>query len=237
MAQELNENGEARKMHDRLDETRWALSEKVGALQDHVKDSVQSTRDSVQDTLQSVKRSVQDSLQSLKTTFDIPRQTREHPWCMLSGSVFLGVFLSHLTDRSKSAENGSNGRGKMGGGGAGGASRWSMAGGQMPRRETPATGMAGPTPIPPAAAPSSPDEPNMKQRLTLQFKDEISKVQKMAIGVGVGIFRDWIKKAMPSIAAKLEDVIDSATSKMGGEPVDGPVLRQGRNGHGETDER
>jgi hypothetical protein len=42
---------------------------------------------------------------------------------------------------------------------------------------------------------------------------------------------------MPSLASRLEEVIDSATSKIGGEPIPGPVLRRGHNGHhdGEAD--
>lgn len=209
MAQEIDENDEAKRIHDRLDETRNALSEKLEALQDRMKDTVDTTRETVEETMRTVKQSVQDTLQSIKSTFDIKLQTQKHPLCMLSSSVFLGVFLSHLSDRRPAAGHDRSTRK------ASGAAKTDPVASTMADSAQPAGG------------------PSLKQRLASQFHEELTKVQGLAIGVGAGIFRDWVKKAMPSIAAKLEEVIDSATSKMGGEPVEGPVLRKSHNGHGE----
>lgn len=218
MAQEINENNEAQQIHHQMAETRLALSEKVGALQDRMKDTVDTTRETVEDALHSVKQSVQDTLQSVKSAFDIRKQTQKHPWCMLGSSVFLGVFLSHLTGRRTSWSDDAKTREAESASLGDTASAWSAAASSRPRVD---------------AVPESSAGPSLKQRLASQFQEEIAKVQRVAIGVTAGIFRDWIKKAMPSIATKLEDVIDSATSKMGGEPIRGPVFRQGHNGHNE----
>jgi len=84
-----------------MEETREALSEKIGALEDHVLNTVQGTTqavsatvekvaDAVQSTVSSVKEEVGKSVESVKRTFDLRRQMDEHPWAMLAGSVALG---------------------------------------------------------------------------------------------------------------------------------------------------
>jgi ElaB/YqjD/DUF883 family membrane-anchored ribosome-binding protein len=215
MAQEMNPDREARHIQGQLDATRSALSEKLEALQDRMKETVDTTRDTVEETMRSVKQTVQDTVQSIKQTFDVRYQTQKHPWCMMGAAVFLGVFMSHLTRRRKSEQE---------------KAREEAAASDPVRNWTqPARGRMSEMQPPPAA-------PSLRQRLASQFHDELSKLQSVAIGAGAGIFRDWVKQAMPSIAEKLEEVIDSATSKIGGEPVAGPVLRRGHNGHHDDDD-
>jgi ElaB/YqjD/DUF883 family membrane-anchored ribosome-binding protein len=213
MAQEMNPDEEAREIQDRLEETRSSLSEKLETLQDRMKDTVDTTRQTVEQTMESVKQTVQDTLHSIRQTFDIKHQTQKHPWCMMGTAVFLGVFMSHLTGRSRRGEA----RAKSGGAAeTDPVKNWTQPSQGRMNIESPA-----------------PAGPSLMQRLGSQFHDELSKLQSVAIGAGAGIFRDWVKKAMPSLAAKLEEVIDSATSKIGGEPVAGPVLRRSHNGHGD----
>ena len=59
-----------------------------------------------------------------------------------------------------------------------------------------------------------------------------SQVKQMAIGYGIGLVRDVLKDALPTLGEKVEQVMDSATHKMGGEPVHGRVM--GEEHHDQT---
>jgi ElaB/YqjD/DUF883 family membrane-anchored ribosome-binding protein len=56
------------------------------------------------------------------------------------------------------------------------------------------------------------------------FDEEIQMVKGLAIGVAAGLLRDGLKEAMPSLAAELDQVVNSATRKLGGHPIEGPIL-------------
>jgi hypothetical protein len=51
------------------------------------------------------------------------------------------------------------------------------------------------------------------------FHDEIAKVKGLAIGYAMGLATVAIKDAMPHWAAQIEGVMDSVTTKLGGEPA------------------
>ena len=56
------------------------------------------------------------------------------------------------------------------------------------------------------------------------FDEEIQMVKGLAIGVAAGLLRDGLKEAMPSLADELDQVVNSATRKLGGHPIHGPIL-------------
>jgi hypothetical protein len=57
-----------------------------------------------------------------------------------------------------------------------------------------------------------------------QFGDEIGKVKEVAIGYLASVARDLIKEAVPNLGQQVQEIMDSATTKLGGQPVPGPVF-------------
>ena len=51
-------------------------------------------------------------------------------------------------------------------------------------------------------------------------------VKELAIGYAAGVLRDMIKEALPAVKEQVQKVMDSATTKMGGKPVEGPVVQE-----------
>src|SRR5205807_4113480 len=67
--------------------------------------------------------------------------------------------------------------------------------------------------------------PGLLDKLLDQFEPEVNRVKEMAIGTMVGLVRDWVTQALPaSLAPKVEELMNQTTSKLGGEPIRGPVL-------------
>ncbi len=57
-----------------------------------------------------------------------------------------------------------------------------------------------------------------------RFQEEIEMVKSMVIGVAMGYLRDTAKQALPQLAPQIQEVLDSATVKLGGKPIAGPLL-------------
>lgn len=87
-----------------IDRTRESLSVKVGALEDHIKDTIHSVTEKVEDTIDTVKTKVEGTVQAVthtvestvegvKRTFDIPYQVRRHPYGMAGGALVAGAAL------------------------------------------------------------------------------------------------------------------------------------------------
>ena len=73
--------------------------------------------------------------------------------------------------------------------------------------------------------PAVTSKPGFLARFAHQFDDEIEKAKGVAVGVVAGLVRDWIKEALPpKLGPRVDEVIDSATTKLGGEPIRGSVL-------------
>jgi hypothetical protein len=60
--------------------------------------------------------------------------------------------------------------------------------------------------------------------LLSRYEKEIGMVKELAIGYAAGVLRDMIKEALPGVKDTIQQVMDSATTKMGGKPVEGPVF-------------
>jgi hypothetical protein len=64
------------------------------------------------------------------------------------------------------------------------------------------------------------------------FDSEIHKLKALALSTMLGAVRDVItSSAPPQIAPQLGEIIDTATVKLGGEPIRGPVLSMFRPQH------
>ena len=73
-----------------------------------------------------------------------------------------------------------------------------------------------------------PQKKSFLSQIAQEFAPEIDQVKKLAIGAAIGLVRDAIKDAIPdNLSPQVTRIVDSVTSKLGGEPVSGPVYRSG----------
>jgi ElaB/YqjD/DUF883 family membrane-anchored ribosome-binding protein len=205
-----------------IDETASSLKEKVELLEEQVlgtvkgtteavTDTVENVKETVAETIETVKETVQETVQTVKRTFDLRYQTQQHPWLMMGGSVVAGFTAGKLLGRWTGYEaEATNGRYHA-------ASASAPVSGGYP--ETPSSYMRAPSQ---EAAPGS--QPGIFSKLTNMLGPEIAKVKQTAIGTIFGLLRDMAKQHLPAtLASKVDEVMDSVTTKLGGEPIAGPV--------------
>lgn len=179
-------------------DTRSALTEKLEVLEERVKSTVEAAQCTVENTVETVRESVHDTVESVKRTFDVRHHVEQHPCVMVSAAVAAGYVLGNMIPGKRPAvvavpfNNGNGGYP---------ASLSAMTDGARKRE--------------PAARPSK----RHKHGLLSNFHDEIEMLEKAAIGSVMGLVRDWLKQTIPPLAPQLDKVMDSATAKMGGEPV------------------
>jgi ElaB/YqjD/DUF883 family membrane-anchored ribosome-binding protein len=56
------------------------------------------------------------------------------------------------------------------------------------------------------------------------FAEEWHQLKRMAIGAGMTLLRDWLKEAIPGLTKEIDQLINQTTSKIGGVPIEGPIL-------------
>jgi ElaB/YqjD/DUF883 family membrane-anchored ribosome-binding protein len=200
-------------LKDKVEQLEERVLDTVKGTTDAVSETVENVKDSVAETIESVKETVQETVASVKRTFDLKYQTDRHPWAMMSGSVVVGFavgkLLSSRRRRSKQKHPSGSGHPSTPGTSAG----------------HPNTGpMVSPTSFRPEAVDNH--QPSFWSRLWGRFDKEINTVKEMAIGTLVGTLRDVAKQALPaSLSAKVDEVMNSVTTKLGGEPIRGPVAQ------------
>ena len=125
MADELQLDLEQEEIRMRIDESRDALVQKIGKLEEKVTDTVESatasvaeateavmetvqnatasvseTVDSVtgamQGTVETVRDSVEGAVDAVKDAFDVNRMVQQYPWMMVAGSVGVGYLTGQL---------------------------------------------------------------------------------------------------------------------------------------------
>jgi len=191
-----------------IEQTRSALTEKLETLEEEVMGTVRDVKENVTETIENVTETVQETVETVQRTFDLEYQMQQRPWVLIGGSVVAGVatgfVLDNLRARATAWEGTSRSVPSYGepvdqGGGAFGSQQARYT---PPRREG----------------------PSFFQSLLSQFDKEIGMVKEMAIGYAAGVLRDMIKEALPAVKERVEQVMNSATTKMGGKPVAGPVF-------------
>jgi ElaB/YqjD/DUF883 family membrane-anchored ribosome-binding protein len=196
-------------IRQQIEETRSSLTDKLETLENQVRGTVEGAKATVQETIASVKSGVQDTVASVKRTFDLTCQVRQHPWGMIAGSVLAGFVTGTLLHR-RPTHHGGWGTIAPSRPGQDGAAR-----SEAPRSS--GTNLGG------ALAP--PETPSLLGRLYQQFEGEIEQVKEVAIGAAMGLVRDLVKQSLPQLAPHIEQVMNSATTKMGGKPIDQPLVQ------------
>jgi ElaB/YqjD/DUF883 family membrane-anchored ribosome-binding protein len=204
---------------ERLETLEHQVKETVGEATDAVVDTVQTVRNTVEGTVEAVKQKVEKTVESVRQTLDVRRQVQQHPWAMVGGSIALGYLAGSVLPRHLQPV----GRSASGYPPAGEYSpqraesiaredRFQSAGDAFREEISEGTGIAS-------------RRPSFWDELAHQFAPEIDQVKRLAIGATVGLIRDMIKEAIPeNLSHQVAGIVDSVTSKLGGEPVSGPVV-------------
>jgi len=68
-------------------------------------------------------------------------------------------------------------------------------------------------------------------KITDNYAAELNKLKSLAIGTLGGVVREMATSAAPlALADRVKDVVDGFTKKLGGEPVEGPILNEDASG-------
>jgi ElaB/YqjD/DUF883 family membrane-anchored ribosome-binding protein len=195
-----------------IEQTRSALTEKLETLEEEVRDTVRSAKETVEETIENVSEKVQDTVETVERTFDLEYQMQQRPWVLIGGAVAAGVVTGFVADNLRTR-----------------AAAWQDSGRYEPSYGSPMDQSGGALGSQRPASPSPPRErPTFFQSLLSRFDKEIGMVKEMAIGYATGVLRDMIKEALPAVKERVQQVMDSATTKLGGKPVEGPVFAETR---------
>ena len=234
-------------IHQEIEETRSDLAKKLETLESEISDTVKTARESVTETIENVTETVQETVENVKKTFDVEYQMRQRPWTLLAGATVAGFFVGAFVLRPRRSfhpepEGWFGGHGfyphdESSRGGTDTRSSWTGSSSWSPPSQPPQP------PQPPRQEEHRHEEhhggqgPSLMQGLMNTFGDELNMVKQMAIGYGVGLVRDMLKDALPTLGEKVEQVMDSATHKMGGEPVHGRVMGEAHHDQGQQQQQ
>jgi hypothetical protein len=191
----MDQEPEPEVIRQQIDQTRSALTEKLETLETQVRGTVTSAKTTVEETIENVKGTVRDTVHTVKQTFDLPYQTERHPWAMFGGSVVAGYLVGMVWAGWPGARSTASTSGRASGNGA---ARWQL------------------TAARPEAEQPGPARPGLLSRFLHQFDDEIEQVTELAIGAAMGALRDAVHNALPQYGPQIDQIMESATAKMGG---------------------
>lgn len=216
-------------IRQQMEETRSALTEKLETLENQVVETVQGAtsavtetvekaKEAVQETVDTVKGSVQDTVETVKETFNVRRQTEQHPWLMFGSSVALGYLGGRLLDRSEPSRVGFHGSALYGNG-------W---GGKRHGDEMQEVVRA--APVPETSRPAEVRE-SWLGAVAQRFEPEIDRLKGLAVGAVLSLVRDMVASSAPSqLRPQLTEVMNNITTKMGGQPLAGSLWQRGEGG-------
>jgi len=231
-----------------MDATRESLTEKLGKLEDQVRETVSSAGESVTETIDEVKEavsgavggvkeavsdavggvkeavstvseSVSSATESVKEAFNLSRQVEEHPWAMMGAAVAVGCIGGYLL---------------------GGLSRRSAAPDTSSNWTPSQTPGATATPASPSASSLSwtsssareeqkPKEPGLFDSLFSAVKGSapdvfgpvVTSLEGLAVGSLAGVARDLIKQAAPEDWREgLTDMVGDVAQKLTGKRLE-----------------
>jgi hypothetical protein len=148
-----------------------------------------------------------ETVDAVKGAFDLKHHVQEHPWIMLGTSAAAGFLAGRLI--------------------------WEAEASLQSRRVPHTNGAHGQAMHPAFEAAEEPPQPAAQKsgthglvgELTSKFSSEIDKLKSLGIATALGFLRDMAKQCIPEhMAPQVAQVFDSVTTKLGGEPIEGPVL-------------
>jgi len=203
-------------IRQQMEETRSGLQTKLETLEQQVKDTVQdateavsdtvdTVRDTVKETVETVKETVHDTVESVKETFNLSRHVQEHPWPAFACAALAGFVGTRLVFRLMPDRQGS----------------------AVTPTSAPPTSLYSSPPAATASAFSPPpaERGSWWSWLTDHYGQELDKLKGLAVATAGGVLREMLTENLqPEFSQRLKEVIDGFTVKLGGEPIEGPIL-------------
>jgi len=214
-----------------MEETRSSLTEKLEALESQVAEKVQPVAEAVErvseaaanivedvkETVHEVSDKVEETVKAVASAFDLREQFARRPWLAFGVAATTGCVLGTLLGgRSSSAQAASTTpappRQKHGKGGGNGWHR--------------------------AESHARTEHEAEVQTQTGLFTEELQKLKGLAISSLMSVVRELAKRGLPEpIGCRVADEIDSLTSRLGGEPIQGAVLGEAFAGQEEQEQK
>jgi ElaB/YqjD/DUF883 family membrane-anchored ribosome-binding protein len=93
-----------------LDEPKASLADKLGTLEEGIKDTwhsataaatraAASVKEAAVTTAQAVRGAAHNTSEAVGRALDLPAHTRRHPWVLIGGALFLGLAAGYLVGR------------------------------------------------------------------------------------------------------------------------------------------
>jgi len=198
-------------VEDIVDNVKGTVDETVEA----VKGTVDEAKSTVEDIVGNVKGTMDDTVTKVKQSFDLRHQVDQRPWLMLGGSVLVGYMLGGRFGRRSTPQQYSSyapANTSYVSDTTSGSGLYSMPGDANFDEEQ--------SEQPETTAPSTPHKRGRRGSLFGQFQEEFDVIKSALVGTLMGTVRELIKQNMPSVAPQLAKAINSATSKLGAQPVE-----------------
>jgi ElaB/YqjD/DUF883 family membrane-anchored ribosome-binding protein len=194
-------------IRDEMEQTRANLAEKLGALENQVRETVSGATEAVNSTVEGVKgvvSSVSETVESVTDTFNVSKQVEQHPWMAVGAAVATGFVLAQVIDRSRAPAPG-------------------------------APPAPAPAPEPPrAAATPQPGTPQPQQEHGLMHSLEsmlpdmkgvmgamVGNLGGLAVGGLMGVIRELAAQGLAEEwKGDVSRLIDQVTEQLGGKPLD-----------------
>jgi len=213
-------------IRDEMEQTRANLAEKLGALENQVRETVSGATDAVNSTVEGVKdvvSTVSETVETVTETFNVSRQVEQPPWLSVGAAVATGFVVAQVIGR---------------------------VGGHHHHAAAPAH-HAAPAAPPPQPAPELRPQPLAGQQRQPERREEehssglmhsieslmpdlkgvmntmVSSLGGLAVGSLMGVIREMASGSLPKEwQGEVTKLVDQVTSQLGGK-----VLDPARSGH------
>lgn len=184
-------------IRDEMEQTRASLADKLGALENQVRETVSGATEAVSSTVEGVKEvvgSVSDTVGSVAETFNVRKQVEAHPWAAVGAAVAAGFLAGQFVGRA----------------------------GAPSARPHSLSEMASPSGGPPEPEPKQEESllGSMVPDLGGVANTLLAGAGGLAVNSVMGVVRELITRGLsPEWKGELDKVVDSVASKLGGKPV------------------
>jgi len=225
-------------IRDEMEQTRANLAEKLGALENQVRETVSGATEAVSSTVEGVKEvvsSVSGTVESVTETFNVSRQVEKHPWMAVGAAFATGFVVAQVLGRSSS-------------GGGHQAPAYHAPSGHHAAVGAPAPAeQRQPEQRHEERAPSSSSSSSsglmhslesMLPDLSGVMNTMVSSLGGLAVGSLMGVIRELASTGLPKEwQGEVTKLVDQVTSQLGGKVLDparsGQLYRAlGLDGHG-----
>jgi len=178
-------------------QTRIAIAEKLGAIEEHVGSTMQHARTRLTQVADNMTSSVHETLKATKEAFDPRVHVARHPWVFVGGTLVLGYAIGALYRRGWRIEGVVPHYPR----GAKGAAVMPERGSSSSERQE--SGVY--PPYPPREADNASEEQGRSDRLTLWtelervLQDELGVVRSGFVRFGRGILHEMLRQALPAL--------------------------------------